>query len=288
MKTASAALISYLQNTSAQIAADCFTFTLLDGTILRYTAADVPVTVNGSVFAANGPQVTGLKYKLSVGVNIDEQTISIAAKSTDLVKGLPFLVALQRGVFDGATLQRERAFFAAWGTPAIGSVVLFHGRISTLDRVGRTVAEVKVKTDLVVLNEDAPRNIFQAACLHVFGDSGCGVNLAAWTVTGAAGNGSANSTVVWPAGNVYAAGYFSQGTLVWTGGPNAGVETTVGSSDAQGNLTLNHPLDNPPGVGDTFAVCAGCDHTLATCTAKFNNATNFRGFDLVPPPEVAY
>ena len=34
--------------------------------------------------------------------------------------------------------------------------------------------------------------------------------------------------------------------------------------------------------GQTFTVTAGCDKTVATCSAKFSNAINFRGFPHMP------
>ncbi|MGD0642296.1 MAG: DUF2163 domain-containing protein, partial [Roseiarcus sp.] len=96
MKTASSALIAFLNaaraNPDAPIAfADCFTFTLATGTILTYTNIDQPVIYNGFTFLADGPLVQGLKYKASVGLEVDKQQITIAARPTDLVNGSPFL-----------------------------------------------------------------------------------------------------------------------------------------------------------------------------------------------------
>jgi hypothetical protein len=39
--------------------------------------------------------------------------------------------------------------------------------------------------------------------------------------------------------------------------------------------------------GDAFTVYLGCDHTQATCTTKFGNLTNFRGFPYIPSPTYA-
>ena len=39
---------------------------------------------------------------------------------------------------------------------------------------------------------------------------------------------------------------------------------------------------NAVAVGDTFNAIAGCDKTIGTCVAKFNNAVNFRGEPYVP------
>jgi uncharacterized phage protein (TIGR02218 family) len=35
-------------------------------------------------------------------------------------------------------------------------------------------------------------------------------------------------------------------------------------------------------AGDQLQLVAGCDKQFATCTAKFNNAANFRGFPHMP------
>jgi uncharacterized phage protein (TIGR02218 family) len=35
-------------------------------------------------------------------------------------------------------------------------------------------------------------------------------------------------------------------------------------------------------VGDGFTVTAGCDKSVKTCKAKFDNEVNFRGFPHVP------
>jgi uncharacterized phage protein (TIGR02218 family) len=291
MKPASPELIALLQDSDAFLMADCFTFTLNDGAVLRYTTAVVPVTVGGQVFAADGPMVSGLKYKIAVGLDVDEQDITILARPTDLVGGVPFLAAMRKGVFDGATIQRERAFLASWQQPAVGSVILFHGRVSTIDKIGRTQAQLKVKSALVLLDIDMPRNIFQASCLHTLGDAGCGIDLAGFTTTGTVSAGSTVSVLNWSGeGSVQAqTKYYEQGTLTFTGGGNDGVQVTVKTTDDAGRLTLIYPLDDAPAAGDSFTICAGCDHSLGqNGCAKFNNTARFRGFPYVPPPETAY
>jgi uncharacterized phage protein (TIGR02218 family) len=47
-------------------------------------------------------------------------------------------------------------------------------------------------------------------------------------------------------------------------------------------FTLVLPMPNNVAVGDTFNARAGCDKTISTCIAKFNNAVNFRGEPYVP------
>ncbi len=154
MRAATSALVNYINMLRAEpdaqaIMADCYTFTLLTGLILTYTNADVPVTLNGYVYAANSILVDGLKFKCAAGLEVDQQQITVSARATDTVGGVPLLQALRNGVFDGCEIQRERAFLNSWA-PAdtanpIGSVILFKGRIGTVDNVGRTSAQITVK-----------------------------------------------------------------------------------------------------------------------------------------------
>ncbi len=289
MKSASPALVAFLNaaraNPDAPIAfADCFTFTLATGTILAYANVDQPVVYNGLTFRADGPLVQGLKYKASVGLEVDKQQITIAARPTDLVAGSPFLNALRDGAFDGATLQRDRVFMSALGQAPIGGVTLFHGRVSTVDQVGRTSATITVASDLVVLDYDMPRNLYSPTCLHTLYDAGCGVISAAYAASGAVGAGSTASLINFSG----ALASHAQGSLVFASGVNANLRATVKSVAVGASLSLMYPLPSPPATGDAFTVYAGCDHTQATCSSRFANLAAFRGFPFVPPPQIAY
>ena len=289
MKTASSALVAFLNAARADpdlaIAfADCFTFTLSTGTALTYTNVDQPVVYNGATFSATGPLVQGLKYRSTVGLEVDKQQISIAARPTDLVAGAMFLNALRDGAFDGATVQRDRVFMTALGGMVVGGVTLFHGRVSTIDNVGRTQATITVASDLVVLDYDMPRNLYSPTCLHTLYDSGCGIPSGTYAASGTVGAGS-SATLIAFAG---ALASHAQGSIVLTSGVNANVRATVKSVAAGVSLSLIYPLPSPPATGDGFTVYAGCDHTRATCQSRFNNLSNFRGFPFVPPPQIAY
>jgi uncharacterized phage protein (TIGR02218 family) len=82
------------------------------------------------------------------------------------------------------------------------------------------------------------------------------------------------------------ASYFSQGTITFLTGANAGLTRTIKVSSATA-LTLTLPLPHAPGTGDTFHAYPGCDKTLATCKSRFSNTVNNRSFPYVPVPQVA-
>jgi uncharacterized phage protein (TIGR02218 family) len=287
VKSASTPLINLIN--AARAAADaqllfveCFTFTTTIGAVYTWTNYDLPVVYNGHTYLADGPLVSGLKYKAGIGLEVDKQQLSIAARPSDLINGAPFLEALRDGAFDGAAVWRDRVFLSAGAV--VGGVRMFQGRISTVDQVGRTRAVLTVASDLVILDYDMPRNLFSQTCVHTLYDSGCGVIRGTYAASDVAGAGSTQNTVY----SGVAAAQHTQGSLVFTSGLNANVRATVKSVGVGSGFNLMYPLPFAPALGDAFTVYAGCDHTLATCQNRFNNKANFRGFPFVPPVEMAY
>lgn len=96
--------------------AECFTFITTTGTQYTWTSVDYDVVYNGFTFSSSGPLVSGLKYKGSVGLEVDKQQITIAARPTDTINGAPFLIALRDGAFDGRPFTEIVSFFPGrWG-----------------------------------------------------------------------------------------------------------------------------------------------------------------------------
>jgi uncharacterized phage protein (TIGR02218 family) len=290
MKPTSAALLAYLNATRAGsdvalLMADGFIFTLRSGLELCYTNIDVTFGYNGRTFVGNSILIGGLKYRASIGLEVDQQQITVFARSTDTItSGAPFLQALRDGAFDGCQIERDRIFFSdRLGGAPIGAVTLFKGRLGTVDQIGRTSAKLTVNSDLALLDIDMPRNIYQPTCLHTLYDSGCTLAKSAFGADGSVGAGSTASVINWSG----ASANFQQGSIMFTSGVNVGVTANVNSVVAGSSLTLGYPLQSAPSPGDTFTVYFGCDHTPGTCQSKFNNLANFRGFPYVPPPQMA-
>ncbi len=287
MKPASTTLINYLNAIRAApdamiLMADAFAFTLADGSVLGYTNVDVSFSYNGTLYAANSVRIDGLKFKQSIGLDADSQQISIAALSTDTITGgAGFLQALRNRAFDGCRIARTRVFFSdTIGGTVVGGVLLFQGRLGKIDEIGRTAAKLTVNSDLCLLDNYMPRNMYQPTCLHTLYDSGCTLIKANFGTNGAVGAGSTFNQINWSGAGIN----FQQGTLTFTSGVNSGLSVTVGGALNGAYLTLIYPLQQAPAVGDAFTVYFGCDHTESTCLTKFNNLVNFRAFPFVPPP----
>jgi len=168
-------------------------------------------------------------------------------------------------------------------TELVGGVMLFKGRLGTIDEIGRTSAKLTVNSDLVLLDIDMPRNLYQPTCLHTLYDAGCTMVKASFGTNGTVGSGSSASTINWSGSSAN----FQQGSITFTSGANSGVTATILSAVPGVSMQLSYPLQSVPIVGDAFTVYFGCDRTQATCKAKFNNLANFRGFPYVPPPQMA-
>lgn len=264
--------------------AECFTLTLQSGLVVRSTSADVDIVYAGAVFPASGLLVEGLKYRCTIGLNPDQQDLTISANPADLLDGAAIMAMIADGAFDGCALQRDRVFFAdRIGGALVGGVTLFKGRIIEVSECGRLSAKISVASDLVALAIDMPRNVYMATCNNVLYDNNCGIPEAACTSAGAVGAGSSARTILSAAALEAHVG----GVLTFTSGVNAGVSATVKNVKPGVSFTLMFPAPRAPGAGDAFEVCQGCDHTMATCAARFNNLGNFRGFPFVPPPQYA-
>src|SRR5579863_3137842 len=105
MKPASTALQNLLASRQF-FAADLYTFTLIDGAVLRYGSGDRDITANGNLFTSQGPRIdrkdNKAKCHWKIGVDVDTLIFDVMPQATDMVNGLPFLAACVQGAFDGA------------------------------------------------------------------------------------------------------------------------------------------------------------------------------------------
>mgnify|MGYP001581562454 CR=1 FL=1 len=282
MKAGNATLNALLDSNRQLFMADLYTITAVTGSIYRYTSADTNLTVGGNVFLSS-LKLKGGRIRSAVGLEVETLDVTVYPALSDLIGGAPFLTALRTGALDGATLLLERAYMAVWGDTSPGTLIRFIGRISE-SRFGRTEAKLKIKSDLELLNAQMPHNFYQPGCVHSLYDSGCGLTKSGYAAASTVLAGSTTSMLL--CGLTQLSAYFDQGTITCNSGANSGVTRTI-KSYTPGVLNLSYPLPVAPSAADAFTAYPGCDKTQATCTGKFNNLANFRGFPYVPIPETA-
>lgn len=282
MKSASAELMNLLHNEDRFLMADLFTITLSNGQVLRHTNFDKPVAWQGNQYEAYKLIIKRGATRTAVGLDVDSNTLQIAAEPSYRLEGLQWAEAALGGALDGARVVIERVFFRDFLTPnpePVGTVIIFSGRVSDVSG-SRSSVKVDVKSDIELLNVSSPRNIYQAGCMRTLYDGGCKVNREKFTVNGRVTANSTTGTEL-TCNLTQANGWFNQGVIKFTSGLNAGLTRTV-KEHKDGTLSFALRLPHPPRAGDVFKIYPGCDKRQSTCKDKFQNIVHFRGFPYIP------
>ncbi len=282
-------MVALLGGNTQLVRADLLTITQANGTIARLTSADLPLTVGGNAFTATGPRFTRSKTSTVIGFAVGQLEVTIQCDPTaHLLGGVPWPQAARNGALDGARVALDTFLSASWADTSAGSVSNFSGRVSRVEP-SRYSVKLTVVAEIEILTTPLPRNLYQPGCVHTLYDSGCGLARATFRVSSAVTAGSTTSAIL-ASTLTQATGYFDLGVLTFTSGANSGTERTVKTyTNVTGVKTLNLALAllNAPQVGDTFDVLPGCDKAQATCSTKFANLANFRGYPYVPTAERA-
>ncbi|MDR3471595.1 MAG: DUF2163 domain-containing protein [Devosia sp.] len=264
---------------------DLWAIRLNGGTTVYWHGAGISsaLTFNGATYLA-GPGIDRGTISTKLGLDVATLDMNVSASASDLINGVPLIPFAQGRGFDGATVILYRGFMAAWTIPLaiVGATIAFSGRVTQLKDVSRAKFTMTVSAWTVLLNVNMGPDVFQAGCLNNLYDADCTLSAASYATAGAV-VGSGATTTSCNTNLAAADGYYSQGRILWLTGANAGLQRAVKSYvNASGALSFAYPLPNPPAAGDTFTAYAGCDLTMATCTARFNNLIHFRGQPFTP------
>lgn len=275
MRLASQALIDHLATNKQFLMTDLYEITLVGGYVMRLTSYDRALNVNGQLYASM--DVRRGRIRSSVGLEVDTLDLEFYPTASATINGVPFLSAVVRGALDSASIVVSKLFMPNPGDAALGAVQRFSGRISDIsgDRDG---VKAIAKSEIELLNAPFPPELFQASCLNTLYDAACGVNKVGYAVTGTV----TSSTVEYVA--VATATVLTLGVIKFTSGVNAGTIRAV-RAHAGGQVYFAIPLIVPCASGDSFIAWPGCDKLLTTCSNKFSNQDNYRGFPFIPVPE---
>lgn len=254
----------------------CVEITLKDGTVQRFTAHPVDLTIGANTYSADA-SIDPSEVVSSSDLSSDmlEMTLLLGAAG-----GIP-RADMEAGRYDGASV---RVFQVDYTDPDAGQLTLRSGelgRVST--RRGRGSAEIRGLADR--LRASVGRDI-QPVCDAELGDARCTVDLGplteAATVTAVASRQAftdENLTAV--------AGTLAFGKCTWITGNNAGLSMEIRANASGGIITLSQPMPRAIQVGDTASLVPGCDKTVETCKTTYANLVNFRGFPHVPGGDAA-
>ncbi len=280
MKTVSSTLAGHLAGPVTTLCW-CWKVTRADGVVLGFTDHDRPLVFGGVAYeAASGFAASEIASGL--GLSVDNLDVEGALASGAITEA-----DIAAGRYDGARVELWRV---NW-TDADQRVQTFKGTIGEVTR-GELAFTAELRSLAHTLDQTVGRT-YQRTCDAVVGDNRCGVGLDAAAFRGTATvTAVADNRVITTAGlGGHDAGWFTGGRLTWTSGPNNGLSAEV-RTHVKGEETATIELWLPAaltiGAGDAFTVTAGCDKTLGTCRAKFDNVPNFRGFPHMPGTDRAF
>lgn len=234
-----------------------------DGAEWRYTNAALSVIALGETWLAS--------------------SVSMGAKvlSKELAKNaIPF------------KFPRDNAFAAAFlaGRPdAVTSITVYRGHVGDADeewQVWWKGRDVSTKYDRGTITIDAEsiftssrrqglREKFQKNCRHALYSSACGVNQSAFAEVVTAIEVDGVNVTIELSSSEPVDGYYRGGILKSADGSQRFIRAHSGE-----NLTLSWPIDSL--VAGDVTLYPGCDRTLATCDAVFDNSDMYGGFPWIP------
>lgn len=283
MKKISNELKKYLLTNDNFITSDLYTVTLNSGTVLRLADFDVNIVYNKNIYKANSIIFSSKETKNSVGFGVDNIDITAYYDNSDIiVNGLTFAQALRVGYIDNANIVIEIAFLDTYGN-IIGVIEDFTGGLQ-IEQFTRYKASLTAVANLSQLSNKLPKNVYATSCINSLYDNVCKVKRENYTYYGKLLEGSTSTKLKVDIEYTLADGWLNRGAIEFTTGHNATIRTSI-KSHTDGLLVLSKPLPYKIATGDNFFVYAGCERTRAACKDKFNNSSNYRGFNYIPPPE---
>jgi len=274
MKTLSPALQSHLDDGTTTLSW-CWRISRSDGMALGFTDHDRTLSFDGTAFEPeSGFAASEIRAGSDLAVDAQDAT---GVLSSDRITETDIL----DGRWDNAAVELWRVNWADTSQ----RVLLRRGAVGQIRR-GRMAFVAEVRSLAHVLGQTVGRT-FQAGCDAALGDARCGIDLenAVYKATGVVTDLLRDRAFLASGLAGFDAGWFTSGTLTWTSGANAGRVTEVlshGLGDAIATLTLLEAPVRAIVEGDGFIARAGCDKRIATCSAKFANTANFRGFPNIP------
>lgn len=274
MKNLCPALQSHLDDGTTTLSW-CWRITRSDGVALGFTDHDRSLAFDGTDFEPeSGFAASEIRAGSDLAVDAQDATgvlTSDRITETDILDGR----------WDNAAVELWRVNWADTSQ----RVLLRRGAVGQIRR-GRMAFVAEVRSLAHVLGQTVGRT-FQAGCDAALGDARCGIDLenAIYKGTGVVTDLLRDRAFMASGLAGFDAGWFTSGTLTWTSGANAGRITEVLAHGVDGSIATVTLLEAPVLLiveGDSFIARAGCDKRIATCSAKFANVANFRGFPNIP------
>lgn len=246
-----------------------------DGVTLGFTDHDRDLAFDGFEFAADAG-MTARALEQTTGLAVDNSEALGALSHPKITE-----TDIRDGRFDGAEV---RVWQVNWADPDARRLI-FRGSLGEIERGGGAFrAELRGLAE--ALNRPNGR-VYQRACGAVLGDGDCGVDTDGPGVSAEAAILSieGGTVLVLPDLGGFGEGWFTRGRISVLDGAAAGAVGVIRRDGVRAGgrrIDLWEMLSAGLASGDRVRLEPGCDKSLSTCRAKFDNIMNFRGFPDIP------
>ncbi|MEE4536989.1 MAG: DUF2163 domain-containing protein [Erythrobacter sp.] len=237
-----------------------------DGIALGFTSHDRDL-----VFA-------GLRHRAAPGMvpSAVRMTADLSEDSADVEGALSHesirIEDLAAGLFDDASIGIG---IVDWET--LEHTIFYTGTIGRIEDDTRGFS-AELRSAKALLEEDlVPRT--SPTCRAIFCGPGCALSAARFSSTAALSEIDVERNAVRFDNHVPAD--LLDGEVRFLDGPQTGLPFAIVSVDGDW-LTLDRVVADGLAEGTMAELREGCDHTIATCSGRFDNAVNFRGEPFLP------
>lgn len=273
-KAVSAALKAHMAGSTTTLA-HCWLVTRGDNIVYGFTDCDIDLLIGGISYKAKTGFIASAN-KTSAQLNVDNLEVQGMFSSDALTER-----DLMAGLWDFAQIQ---LFIVNYRDLTMGLMYLRRGWLGQVNTT-QTGFITELRGLMQKLQQKTGRS-YLAACDVDLGDSKCKINLATFpngTVTGSI-TSVTSGRVFADSALTQADDWFGAGVITFTSGSNNGISMELKTfTSAGGVIGLELPMPFTVNVGDTYSMIAGCrKRRVEDCAAKFSNAINHHGFDLIP------
>lgn len=245
-----------------------------DGVALGFTSHDRPLAFDGMVHRA-APGMVPAAIRTTSDLSEDNAGVEGALshdsiRSDDLAAGLFDEAAIEVGIVDWETLDAR---------------ALYSGSLGQIENDGRSFS-AQLRSAKAILERDlVPRT--SPTCRADFCGRGCNLSQARFTTRArlSAIDRDFNRVAFGPIDT----SRYIDGTVRFLAGPQTGIAFAIVGSESGSErgsdedwLVIDRPLSPNLELGTAAELREGCDHTLATCASRFDNAVNFRAEPFLP------
>lgn len=246
----------------------CWRLQRRDGIVLGFTSHDRDIEIDGLLYrACPGMRPSAIEMRET----LEADTLELGgALTSDLIAEAD----LDAGKWDGAAL---RLFAVDWNDPSAQPLFLAQGHFGAVENDGRAFT-----VELIGAAAGLDRPIVEATspeCRATLGDRRCRVDMGGRRLIRRVV--ASNGPHLTLAGPPLPADAYAFGTARWLDGRNAGSLADIAISDTESITLLERPAMRPE-PGDRILFAEGCDRRFSTCSARFENAANFRGEPHLP------